>query len=285
MRTKEEVSELQISLVQNKSVLTTSKVLKPLKVFQLKQHKACQIVFSNYGGGFVEGDQILLDVICDVGTTTVFSSQANTRVYKSDLGLKAKQEITGQIGEGAFVVFIGDPLVPQQDSIFEQSFQWNLEENAVLLLVDWFEAGRLLNNERFAFKSFSSEMKVTKNDVTIVWDKFKIEPSLTNVNSPGAFLNHSSYLNIFLVGNESLERIQLLENHLQFLGRKYFQEDKPLKLSEVELLGATAKVNQQVMVVRCSAKSNEALRPFVKELASFLEDEKLLGYNPLSRKF
>lgn len=285
MLIKEEVSELEISLVENKSVLTTSKVFKPLKVFQLKKQKACQIVFSNYGGGFVEGDQILLNVGCHAGTTTVFSSQANTRIYKSTVGLKARQEINGKIGEGAFVVYMGDPLVPQEDSIFEQVFRWNLEKDSVLLLVDWFEAGRILNNERFAFNSFSAEMKVTKENVAIVWDKFKIEPSTTNVNSPGAFLHHSSYLNIFLVGHEGLERVQALETHLRFLGHKYFQEDKPLKLNELELLGAVAKVNEQAFIVRCSAKSNEALRPFVKELSAILEDEKLLGFNPLTRKF
>lgn len=282
---KQQVSELEITNVQERSVLTTSKVFKPLKTFQLKRGNACQIVFSNYGGGFVDGDEIFLNINCHPHTTTVFSSQANTRVYKSETGQMARQVISGKLGEDSFTVFMGDPLVPQQNSLFEQAFHWDLGTNAILLLSDWFEAGRLLNQERFAFQSYTSECKVEKKGVPLIWDRFKIEPSTMDVNSPGAFLHHSSYVNIFLAGNENLPRVQLLETHLRFLARKYFQEDKPQKLNEVDLLGAATKVNEHVFMIRCSARNTEVLYPFMRELASNLEEEKLLGFNPLARRF
>ena len=285
MLLKEDLSVLEISHVGGKSVLTTSKVFKPIKIFQLKMGKTCQIFFSNYGGGFVEGDKVQLKIHCGEGTTSLFTTQANTRIYKSVSGLTTIQEVKGEIGERALVVFLGDPLVPQKDSIFEQRFEWQVGKDAVLMYTDWFEAGRILNNERFEFQSYFTEFKVLQNNIPLVWDRFKIEPSATNVNSSGAFLTHNSYLNIFLVGNENLNSVKILETHLRFLARKFFQEEKPLQLNEVEMLGAVVKINESVFLLRCSARNNESLHAFVKELSVVLEDENLLGFNPLSRKF
>lgn len=285
MLLKEDLSVLEISFVGGKSVLTTSKVFKPVKIFQLKMGKTCQIFFSNYGGGFVEGDKVQLKIHCGEGTTSLFTTQANTRIYKSVSGLTTIQEVKGEIGEKALVVFLGDPLVPQKDSIFEQRFEWQVGKDAVLMYTDWFEAGRILNNERFEFQSYFTEFKVLQNNIPLVWDRFKIEPSATNVNSSGAFLTHNSYLNIFLVGNENLDSVKILETHLRFLARKFFQEEKPLQLNEVEMLGAVVKINESVFLVRCSARNNESLHAFVKELSVVLEDENLLGFNPLRRKF
>lgn len=280
-----EFSKLQVKKIGPRSVLTESFVKKPLKIFEIPREGICQIVFSNYGGGYVEGDQIKLSVECLPGTSTLFTSQANTRVYKSPNGSTTVQEIEVRQDKASFVAYLGDALVPQNDSIFQQRFHWNLEEEAVLLFIDWFEAGRILSGERFAFTSFSTELKVTSKEKTLVWDRFHIDPNKTNVNSPGSFLDHSSYMNVFLVGNEDLEKVKLLENHLRFIAKKYFQEERPLRMSEFPLLGSVAKVNETVFVIRCSARENDLLVPFIKELTSILEEKELLGFQPMERKY
>jgi urease accessory protein len=278
-------SELEVKKVMGKTALTTSLVHKPLKVFAMQHASACQVVFSNYGGGFVDGDQIALNIVCGEDSQTVFSSQANSRVYKSDTGKVARHSLNAQIKRDALAIYWGDPIVPQADSIFEQKFHWKLEEGAVLLMADWFEAGRILNEERFQFGSFFTEFKVTNETRTLVWDRFRIDPSKTNVNSPGAFLDHHSYLNLFLVGHENIDRIKLLETHLRFVAKKHFQADKPLNMKEFPLIGSVSKVNEYVFVVRCSAKDHEAIHHFVKELSTVFQNKDLLGFNPLERKF
>jgi urease accessory protein len=278
-------SKIEIARINGKSTLITSKVYKPLKIFTLYRENNCQVVFSNYGGGFVEGDQVLLDIHCEADTKVLFSSQANTRIYKSENNLSCRQEIHGSVGENGFVVFLGDPVVPHQGSIFEQLFRWKIKTGAVLLLVDWFEAGRLLNDERFMFQSFTTDLRVEKDGIPLVWDKFEIRPSEVNVNSPGAFLDHSCYLNVFLIGNKALPKVQELEAHLRSLSRKYFHEENPLHLSQAEMMGVATQVNDEVYLVRCSAKTHEAIRPLVKELTEILAEKTLLGFNPAERKF
>lgn len=274
-------SVIEISSIDNKSILTGSKIFRPLKIFSLQKGKSCQIVFSNYGGGFVEGDQIYLDIHCKAETTTVFSTQANTRIYRSEHDKSSLQEIRGKVGRDALTVFMGDPIVPHQDSIFEQKIKWELEEGSALLFLDWFEGGRILNGERFAFKSFFTDLKINVSERTVIWDRFKMDPEQNNMNSPGAFLNHSSYLNIFLAGNENLEKVKLIENQLHFLSRKYLFDEKGQEVSKCEIIGSACKVNEYVFMIRCSAKNNHALHPLVKELAQLLSDKELLGFNPI----
>lgn len=108
-----------------------------------------------------------------------------------------------------------------------------------------------------------------------------MDPEQNNMNSPGAFLNHSSYLNIFLAGNENLEKVKLIENQLHFLSRKYLFDEKGQEVSKCEIIGSACKVNEHVFMIRCSAKNNHALHPLVKELAQLLSDNELLGFNPI----
>ncbi|ABG58536.1 urease accessory protein UreD [Cytophaga hutchinsonii] len=273
-------SILEISTIHGKSSVTGSKIFRPLKIFALEKNKACHLVFSNYGGGFVEGDSIDLTIDCKADTVSAFSSQANTRIYRSEHGKTCKQTITGTVGENALVVFMGDPVVPHQKSIFEQHLFWKLEKNAVLLVIDWFEAGRILNGERFAFDSFFTELKIESNGVPIVWDRFKMDPSQNNMNSPGAFLDHSSYINIFLAGDENLTRVKSIETQLRFLAAQYFHEHIENKSESLIRIGSAVKVNEQVFMIRCSAKNNDLLQPFVKALAEHMSDKELLGFNP-----
>lgn len=273
-------SILEISNINGKSSVTSSKIYRPLKIFNLEKNKACHLVFSNYGGGFLEGDQIDLSIDCQAGTVSAFSSQANTRIYRSEQGKTSKQIIKGNIGDNALVVFMGDPIVPHQKSIFEQRIHWTLGKDAVLLAVDWFEGGRILNGERFEFDNFFSELKIESNGIPIVWDRFKMNPKKSNMDSPGAFLDHSSYINIFLAGNENLERVKLIETQLRFLASQYFHEHIENKTESLIRIGSAIKVNEQVFMVRCSAKNNELLHPFIKALASHLSSIELLGFNP-----
>jgi len=273
-------SILEISNINGKSSVTSSKIFRPLKIFNLEKNKACHLIFSNYGGGFIEGDHIDLSIHCEAGTISAFSSQANTRIYRSEQGKASKQTIKGTIGDNAFVVFMGDPIVPHQKSIFEQQLHWTLGKDAVLLLVDWFEGGRILNGERFEFESFFTELKIESNGIPIVWDRFKMNPTEGNMNSPGTFLDHSSYINIFLAGNENLGRIKSIETQLRFLASQYFHEHIENKYESLIRIGSAIKVNEQVFMVRCSAKNNDLLQPFVKELAEHLASNDLLGFNP-----
>lgn len=276
----EATSQISVKSIQGKSTLTEAKILRPLKIFSLQNDTALQVIFSNYGGGFVEGDHIKIDLRCNEETKTAFTSQAHTRVYRSERAMPSRQEIHAKLGKGAFATFLCDPLVLHANSIFEQQQIWLVEDDSVLLFTDWFEAGRLLNGERFAFEAYHSEFKVVYKDIPWVWDKFHIQPSLIDPNSPGIFLHHGCYANVFLVGKDNLPRVQHLETIMRQLGEKYFKTTATLVATEAEIIGSFSKINDKVSLIRCSAKNNEILQNLMKDLAQALSHKDLLGFYP-----
>ena len=63
-------SELKVSRIRGKSRLISCMAVSPLKVFNPKiRSDFCFAVLSNYGGGFVQGDQINIKI--DKGKLTV----------------------------------------------------------------------------------------------------------------------------------------------------------------------------------------------------------------------
>jgi urease accessory protein len=98
----EATSQISVKSIQGKSTLTEAKILRPLKIFSLQNDTALQVIFSNYGGGFVEGDHIKIDLSCNEETKTAFTSQAHTRVYRSERAMPSRQEIHAKLGKGCF---------------------------------------------------------------------------------------------------------------------------------------------------------------------------------------
>jgi urease accessory protein len=280
MEIAESHTQIVLKEVEGRTSLVNSKINRPLRIFSLKNNKACQVVFSNYGGGFVEGDEILMDIDCKANTTTVFSSQANTRVYKSINGKTSRQAINGTLEDDAFVAVLCDPIVLHSNSIFEQKQNWSMAKTACLLVADWFEAGRILNGERFVFESFKSEFKVDLDGEIAIWDKFRFEPSINDANSPAAFLNHSCYLNIFLIGSDSLPKIKKVDAILKEIASNYLYPASTLVANEASVFGAYTKINNTVSLIRCSASNTDLLRPVMKALAASLSDVELLGFDP-----
>ena len=276
-----EKSVLELSFIDQKTVITGSKILRPLKIFPLRKGKAAQVFLSNYGGGFVEGDYISIEIDCAENTTSVFTTQANTRIYKSENAKFSKQHLKAVLHKNALCIYLGDPVVPHKMSRFEQKFEWSLANNAVLLMVDWFEAGRIFNNEIFEFDMFNTELKIKIDGKLYVWDKFKINPSKSDLGSPAAFADHTGYMNIFLAGDFNIKNVTLIESHLQNLTMKYFNYDASLEMNTAAMVGSSIRLNEQVYMIRCSSKNNALIRSFVKDLSLALAEEHLLDFNPL----
>ena len=283
---KEERSKLEVSFVQNKSIVTSSKSVKPLKLINPETHNnVCHVVFSNYGGGFVDGDEIKLDILTKPKTKTVLSTQANTRVYKSKTGAYAKQIIKGKIEDDALLVMLNDPLVPQKHSNFEQQTEWNLGKGSTLFMMEWFLSGRIHNDESFVFNELNTKLKITQDGKPLIWDNFKIDPDEQIPTSPGSFGVYKSYINIYLAGHEELEEVTMIESQLNIIAKKYFHTENVIDINKVAIFGTTGRVNQNAYIMRCAAKDAAVLQPMVKETAEVFDDKILLGFNPLRRKF
>jgi len=212
--TENTASKITFDLHKSETILTEQLSKKPLKIVNPKSQKQTGVcMLTSYGGGFVEGDIVELDVVCKENTTSIISSQANTRVYESN-GIQCTQKLKLDIEKNAFHVFFNDPLVMHKGGNFVQKNKIQLQKDSVLLFIDWFSAGRTANGEYFDFNSFETSTKINLENEIVLWDNFKITPESMDINSPGMFGDIKNNLTRTnensLVGRYSANKITLL---------------------------------------------------------------------------
>lgn len=272
-----EHSFIEFKHINSNTVLTEQYSVKPLKIINPKASlNCCFCMLTNYGGGFVQGDTIVLDISCGDNTNSIVSSQANTRIYESS-GIACKQEINADIRKNAFHVFINDPLVLHKGGSFNQKTTYKLSNSATLLLVDWIVAGRTENGEQYEFKEYTSDTTILIDDKPILRDKFQLSPFDMDIHSPALLGNNISFMNFYLAGNQDLEKVEILENALNQINEQLSAEKK-IKVS-------IDRINQNVYVGRFASADVLKLRKVLEKLSQTLADDRLLAFDPLVRKY
>ncbi|MCI1189040.1 urease accessory protein UreD [Hymenobacter sp. DH14] len=280
-----EWSTLEVAQVRGKSRLVACKNMQPLKMLQpASHHYAVHVVLSSYGGGMVAGDVIQLRITVQAEAQLILSTQASTRIFRSIDGAVAAQHTVGELKENALAVVFPDPVVLQAESRYRQVQEWHLQPTSLLLLVDWFHSGRMDQGERFAFTSLHSELRVRVAGRLVVLDRFGFEPAENIATSPANFAEYQTFFSVFLVGSPEDARFQ-------FLGEMLAQQKMPggtgphFSISSQPYVVSVARARENVWVLRAAAHSRMALQPLCEELLAALADERLLGYNPLARKY
>ena len=278
-------SGLEAALVRGKTRLIACRSIQPLKILQpTSPTAACHVVLSSYGGGLVAGDVIRLRVSGQPGARLFISTQASTRIFRSIDGAVTEQHTVGELSEHALAVVFPDPVVPQAESRYRQTQEWHLQPTSLLLLVDWFHSGRMDQGEQFAFASFQSELRVRVAGRLVLLDRFGFEPAENIAASPANFAGYQTFFSLFLVGSPDDARFQALATMLA-------QQKMPgstgphFNINSQGHVVSVARAREKVWVLRAAAYSRMALQPLCEQILAALEDEELLGYNPLARKY
>ncbi|WP_317172865.1 urease accessory protein UreD [Hymenobacter sp. HDW8] len=271
--------------MRGQSRLVVSLSQQPLKLLNpASPTPTCHVVLSSYGGGLVAGDSLRLHLTGEVHTRLFLSTQASTRVFRSPDGAVAEQHTTGVLGAGALAVVFPDPVVLQAQSRYRQTQDWHLQPDSLLLLLDWFHAGRLEQGERFAFTSLQTELRVHVNQQLVVLDRFSFRPAEHIAPSPAHFADYHTFLSVFLVGSPADSRFAHLGRVLE--NQKMAGSQQPhFRVDAVECLVSVVRARDNVYVLRAAARSRAALQPLCDALLAALAAEELLGYNPLKRKY
>lgn len=253
-----------------KTVVTEAFAKSPLKFLTPKNiGNAAWVYSSNFGGGYVGGDAIEIRLHVRPGAEAVFLSQASTKVYRSERG--CLQSITGDIGEGAVLFSLPDPVVCFAGAKFHQKQKFKMEEGSSLLLLDTLHCGREHAGERWAFDSYRNEIEILKNG-----KKIFLESMLLNSDAGDLAKRHSRFNAISLlimVGPAFKQPAEAILNYLI---------DKSPKPNE-DLVISASKLNEDGTVIRMASISTEILAEAIKEALHFLPER--LGDDPWARKW
>lgn len=164
----------------DRTVVSQSLAASPLKLLNPRNHGHAAWVFSSsYGGGLLGGDQLSLDVRVQPGATAMLSTQAATKVYRSDL--RASQSMRAEIADGGLLVVAPDPVICFADSEFSQRQTFSLTGSAGLVLVDWLSAGRRVSGERWAFRRLESRIEIYQDGRKILHESLLLDPEHGNI--------------------------------------------------------------------------------------------------------
>ena len=278
-------STLTVAQVRQQSRLVASHSRQPLKI--INPHapaSVCHAVLASYGGGLVAGDSIRLRVRCEENSRLLLTTQANTRIFKSIDGCQAEQLTEGHLGKNALAVVLPDPLVPQAASRYHQTQHWHLAPDAVLLLADWWHAGRTDAGEKFAFTTFSTELRVSVAGRLTLLDRFALRPGEHLATSQATFGPYATALSLYLVGPPEQARFQLLAAALRSLPPPG-QTELHAQLAGRPYVVAVSQARENVLVVRALGLSRLDLEPVYQAVSAALAGEELLAFNPLRRKY
>lgn len=178
--------------------------------------------------GVLAGDVLEIDISLAKLTALSLNTQAFTRVQAMNEGKSAMQTTHISLAENSCLFYLPHPLVLHKDSAFKQQTQIEMCENSTLIYGEIVAVGRVLNDERFAFRQFSSHLKVyaLQNDGKkrpLVSDCIQWLPSKMNLTALSQMENYShqgslTYLNLAKNNAEIKQQVQALQQ--QFTDEK-----------------------------------------------------------------
>ncbi|KAM1212971.1 hypothetical protein ACFX2J_004450 [Malus domestica] len=129
-----------------------------------------------YGGGIVSGDSISCEFNIGDGCTTVLTTQASTKVYKS-VGFKCcEQVLEARVGSNALLAVIPDPVTCFSTARYSQKQVFRVVSDSSLVIVDWITSGRHESGEKWDFDLYKSINHIfMENDEPLFLDAVHLE--------------------------------------------------------------------------------------------------------------
>ncbi|KAK4759263.1 hypothetical protein SAY87_022394 [Trapa incisa] len=164
-----ETGDVRVEKVGGKSTVTRCFCRYPLKFIIPRKAGSVKtdsvwIYSLTYGGGIVSGDAISCGLYVGDGCTTVLTTQASTKVYKS-LGSKCSEQLLeAEIGSEAILVVIPDPVTCFSTARYSQKQVFRVVSDSSLVLVDWITSGRHESGEIWDFDLYRSTNNIFLGD-------------------------------------------------------------------------------------------------------------------------
>lgn len=119
------------------------------------------------GGGIVQGDRLRTDLSFGPASSAHITTSAHTKVYKMDHDYAVAQ-VNIDVGPGAYVEYLPDPLIPFAGARLYQRTRVTLDETATLIAGETLYAGRLARDERHQYDALALDFEVRRPGGQIV---------------------------------------------------------------------------------------------------------------------
>lgn len=152
-------------------------VTPPFKVMTLPhQGNALEAIQMSASPGLLAGDRLRMEVKLAPQTELLLRTQAYTRVQSMNVGQWAEQYSQIVLQKDSAFYYLPHPLVLHQDSALRQAMIVEMEADSQFVYGEIVAIGRVLNNERFAFREFASYLRIEHQGIPLLSDRIRWVP-------------------------------------------------------------------------------------------------------------
>jgi urease accessory protein len=138
--------------------------LRLSRVFRLdaaELHRA-YLYITNISPGLLAGDNLSLSLHLEAGTSLYLTDQSATKIHAMPrMGTKAITDIKIEVGSGASLELVPEPLILFTDAALEQTTRIQLHPNAELFWSEIVLPGRLARGECYQFRHYFSRLEIS----------------------------------------------------------------------------------------------------------------------------
>ena len=158
---------------------------------------------NNVSGGVFGGDRLSLQIKLDPGAAAQITTTGSTRIYRPREKIADALQVSEiHLGQGAFLEYLPDSVIPFRDARFEQRTDVHLQSGATLFWWEIIAPGRVASGELFAYASLRINTRICSQGRPIYVDRMSFRPQQVKLSSLARF-GSFRYLTSFMICRSS----------------------------------------------------------------------------------
>lgn len=159
------------------------------------------VYVQNPTGGVFAGDRLATRVTAEDGARVHVTSQSATKLYRSE-GVDATHEVRFELGEGAYVESLPDPLIPHAGARYRQRTHVDLARGAIFVGAETVAPGRWARGERFAYELVELTTDVHRDQRELCAERLRLEPGCGRLDRAGVLGGFGYLVSVLVVAPE-----------------------------------------------------------------------------------
>lgn len=188
------VSRSGRTVLNDVSFTAPYKIMAPFE----KSNGGIQVMPLCASAGIMQGDCQEFEYRVGEGADLEILSQSFEKIHKMEGG-SAFRKIRVRVESHAVLYYYPQPVIPFGSSAFDSDMEIRLvDETSRLYLLEIISCGRNAHEERFAYRRYSSRVRIYRGEKMIYRDNTRYEPEKMPMEGIGMYEGYSHMANIFL---------------------------------------------------------------------------------------